>query len=423
MVWSVAMAEVKIDNIRVDNVDVPVIFEQDNYLPIVSMQVVFKNAGSLQNGNQSGLARLSAKLLSQGTKTLDSVGFAKKLEDKAISLTANSGNETFVFEVSALKEHFDEGIKHFLSLVNDPNISEKALERVKTNTLGTLLQKENDFDYIAGKNLKSILFKGTALEIGALGSKESVEAITLKDIQAFLAAHLIKENMVFVVGGDIEQATVDHYVKAIVGAFDHGTPQVIKTINVAPKVETITVQKDTEQAYLYFGSAYNVAVNSPHYYKSRVAMFVLGSSGFGSRMMEEIRVKRGLAYSAYARASINKTNSYFTGYLQTKLGSQEEALHIVKEVISGFVKDGITKEELEAAKNFLVGSEPLRTETLSQRLSRAFNEFYRGYEAGYSKKELEKIEALTLDDINSFIKEHDEINDLFVSLVTNDTKQ
>jgi predicted Zn-dependent peptidase len=128
-------------------------------------------------------------------------------------------------------------------------------------------------------------------------------------------------------------------------------------------------------------------------------------------------VKRGLAYSAYARVSISKSSSYFTGYLQTKLESLEEAKKTVNEVIAKFVKDGVTKDELDQTKKFLLGSEPLRVETMSQRLNRTFMEFYKGVELGYSQKELEKIKNLKLTDLNKFIKKHNEILQLSYAII------
>jgi predicted Zn-dependent peptidase len=139
--------------------------------------------------------------------------------------------------------------------------------------------------------------------------------------------------------------------------------------------------------------------------------------------MEEIRVKRGLAYSAYARVSISNSNSYFMGYLQTKTESLEEAQRTVKEVISEFVANGVTEGELEQAKKFLLGSEPLRVETLAQRLNRTFMEYYKGEELGHSKVELEKIRTLTLKDLNDFIKSHKEILELSFAIVTDNAPE
>ena len=187
-------------------------------------------------------------------------------------------------------------------------------------------------------------------------------------------------------------------------------------VRKTPKESVLT--KETKQAYIYFGSPYNMKVTDEDYYKARVATFILGTGGFGSRLMEEIRVKRGLAYSAYARVHVAKSNSYMSGYLQTKLESMNEAKKTIKEVIDRFVKHGVTKEELEQTKKFILGSEPLRVETMSQRLSRTFQEYYKGYELGHSTQELELIKNLKLKDLNAFIKEHKEILDISFAIVT-----
>jgi predicted Zn-dependent peptidase len=163
--------------------------------------------------------------------------------------------------------------------------------------------------------------------------------------------------------------------------------------------------------------------NDDEYYKARVSMFVLGAGGFGSRLMEEIRVKRGLAYSAYCYTRITKSYSTFNGHMQTKLESLDEAKKVTQEVIANFVKNGITQKELDQAKKYLLGNEPLRTETLAQRLDRTFSEYYDGLGLGNSAKDLEKISKLTLDEINKFIKEHNEINKLSFAIVTNESSK
>jgi predicted Zn-dependent peptidase len=182
--------------------------------------------------------------------------------------------------------------------------------------------------------------------------------------------------------------------------------------------ESVLKRPQTEQAYIYFGSPFAMREGDPEFYKARVAMFILGSSGFGSRLMEEVRVKRGLAYSAYSRLSVAKTHTYFSGYLQTKIESQGEAIKTVGEVIDTFVRDGATQAELDQARKFLLGSEPLRVETLSQRLGRTFSEYYAGKPLGSSLAELEQIKTLSLEELNDFIRRHSEIRHLSYGIVT-----
>ena len=346
------------------------------------------------------------------------MGFAKKLEERAIHFGVNTGTETLVIEMASLKEEFDRGAKLLKELLDEPNLTNEAFEKVKTNTLGLLSRRESDYDYIAGVNLKKVLFKNTPIGQPSDGTVESIEKIRLKDVEDFIKKHLVLKRAIVVVGGDIELDEAKEKIVKILKNLDTGNIEPLGYYKASAKKEKLEVKKDTKQAYIYFGAPFYLKVEDEDNYKVRVASYILGAGGFGSRLMEEVRVKRGLAYSAYSRVSINKSYSYFSGYLQTKLKSQDEAIKVVKEVIEEFTKNGVTQKELDAAKKFLLGSEPLRNETLSQRLGRAFSEFYKGKPLGYSKKELQKIEKLTLEELNKFIKSHPEINELSFSIVT-----
>jgi predicted Zn-dependent peptidase len=407
-----------IEYIDIDGKKIPLIFEQDKRLPLVNMQFVFQNSGVITDVKKAGLAKFSSKILNEGTKTLGSSAFATKLENRAIHISSSTGIETFVMEAGSLKEQFDETLEFVSELLKDPNFTDEAMQKVKTMTIGSISKKENDFDWIASKGLKKVLFENSVLAQPSIGTKESVSSITLDDVKSFIKEHLVQSRLIVVVGGDVELDEVKSKIAKIIKLLPVGEYEKLKHYDVRKTPKTDIVKKDTKQAYLYFGSPYYMSVNDEQNYKARVATFILGTGGFGSRLMEDIRVKKGLAYSAYARVNISKSNSYFSGYLQTKLESLSEAKKSVEEVISKFVKDGVTEDELEQTKKFLLGSEPLRVETLSQRLHRTFMDYYKGFELDHSKKELDKIKNLTLEELNEFIKEHKEILELSYSIVT-----
>ncbi|MDD3816660.1 MAG: pitrilysin family protein [Thiovulaceae bacterium] len=406
-----------IKHFETDGVQVPVILEQDKRLPLVTMQLVFTNSGSIAD-TKAGLAKLGAKMMGEGTKKLGSSAFAEALEAKAIHISASVGKETFVIEMSCLKEELENALGFLEMLLADPNLSEDVLKKVKKTTIGSLSRKENDYDYVASNALKALLFAGTPLQNPASGTIESVESITLADIKSFLETHLVRSRLIVALGGDVELEAIEKRLRTVVHTLEKGEKSEVANFKANAHAKENILKRETEQAYIYFGAPFAMQDDSKEQYKAKVAAFILGAGGFGSRMMEEIRVKRGLAYSAYARIDISKSSSYFNGYLQTKIESLEEAQTTVKAVIAEFVTNGVTQEELDQTKKFLLGSEPLRVETMSQRLNRAFMEFYKGQEAGFALKELELIQALPLEELNSFIKTHTEINDLSFAIVT-----
>jgi len=407
-----------IDSIEVKGIKVPFIYEKETRLPLTTTQIIFTNSGSITNTEIAGLASFSAKVLNEGTKTLGSSGFAEALESKAISISAHAGTETFVLELSSLSSEYKNGMNYLEELIKDPNYSKESLSKIKTMTLGGLSRKENDFDYIASNELKKIMFEEGVLGKPSSGTVQSIESMQLSDVKSFIKKNLVISKAIVVVGGDIDVEEVKKRVAQLLENLAKGKKEQVTHFDVRAKPTTNILKKETEQAYVYFASPYNVKVDDADYYKARVATFILGTGGFGSRLMEEIRVKRGLAYSAYARAHVSKSSNYLSGYLQTKLDSMDEAKKTVKEVIAAFVKDGVTEEELEQTKKFLLGSEPLRVETMSQRLNRTFMEYYKGFELGHSQKELEQISNLKLKDLNKFIKSHKEILDISFAIVT-----
>ncbi|BDY13496.1 peptidase M16 [Hydrogenimonas cancrithermarum] len=409
-----------LDKIEINGVDVPLIFEEERLLPIASMQVVFRYSGSLADGEHPGLAKFSARMMNEGTETLGSTGFAKALEERAISLSAHAGTETFVFELTSLKEEFEKGVDLFEDLLRAPNLTDESFKKVQTTTIGSLMRKESDYDYQASLLLKKALFEGTPLAHPADGTVQDIEALRLEKVREFLKKHLVLRRAIVVIGGAMTIEEAKAYVKEALKPLKRGETEPLPFYEASGAGKTVVEEKLTEQAYIYFGAPFKMRVDDPQSYKAKVAAFILGSSGFGSRLMEEVRVKRGLAYSAYGRIVLNKSRSYFSGYLQTKLESQDEAKRVVVDVIDDFVEKGVTQKELEDAKMFLLGSEPLRNETLSQRLGRAFDEYYKGLGLGYSKKQLELIEALTVEELNDFIAKHPEILKLTFAIITNE---
>ena len=307
---------------------------------------------------------------------MGSVAFSTALESRAVSINASVGDETFVISLHALKSEFAFGIEMLTKLLLDPNYTKEAFEKVQRQAIGRATQKQGDLDFVAGAKLKSMLFANTPKEYPSSGTVESLSSIELVDIQRYIESHIGLDNLIVVIGGDIESDEALSILRPVLdslGSVNLPAVERVTTLNT-PRVESTYLS--TEQAYVYFGAPYDLPYNSSEKYLGKVASFVLGSSGFGSRLMEEIRVKRGLAYSAHSSLNLNRTSGYLWGHLQTKLESMDEAKDVVQKVVNEFVESGITIDELEAAKSFLLGSEPLRNETLQQRIGRAFGEYY-----------------------------------------------
>ncbi|RAX58971.1 peptidase M16 [Helicobacter monodelphidis] len=410
-----------LEKININGVEVPVIYEESKLVPAFNLKLIFTNGGELgtfmssKKDYASSITDLGSAILEEGTKQLGSVKFAQELEERSITLSSDSGRESLSISLSALKEDMGDALGYLDALLRSPNLTPKALNKVKEDAIANILQKEADFDEIANDELTKILFKGTPCAY--IPTQKSIQKVTLKDIEEYYKRHIVLSGLVILAGGDVSFKEFEKRIQPILSNFKKGNTYPIQKCTLAQTKENIITKKPTEQAYVYFGSPLTIQDYAKEAYKMRVAAFVLGAGGFGSRLLEEVRVKRGLAYSAYWHAYNTKSATYGLGYLQTKLDNKDEAIQVVKEVISDFIQKGITQEELDAAKKFLLGSEPLRNETLSQRLSKAYNAYYFGQPLDFGIQELANIERLQLEDINAYIKQHREILDLSFSIV------
>lgn len=401
----------KID-LKYKNLNIPLLYEFDNSMPVVNFKLIFKASGSVANGKFPGLANLVAKMLNEGTSKLGVSEFANLLELKAVNLTVFSGFETFGFEINTLKENFDYGLNLLINLLKDPNFTQKTLDKIKTLIKGEIASNNTDFDYLSRTELNRLLYENTSLEYPQIGTLESIDKISLNDVKEFFDA-LFLENLFIVLAGDIKE-NID--LNELLNCFKNGNKNNLAFIKTSDEQKLSFVKKQVEQAYIYFGAPYDV--KKDEIFKANVAIFIFGSSGFGSRLMEEIRVKRGLAYSIYARADFGLSSSKIWGYMQTKNESKDDAIEVIKSEFLKFVKDGVSQDELNSAKNFLLGSVVLQKETMFGRINIKQKEFYMGEEFGELERTLEKIKALNLDDLNEFIKAHDEILNLSFSVVS-----
>ncbi|GAA8436798.1 pitrilysin family protein [Helicobacter pylori] len=406
---------------EINQAKVPVIYEENHLLPMGFIHLAFRGGGSLSDKNQLGLAKLFAQVLNEGTKELGAVGFAQALEQKAISLNVDTSTEDLQITLEFLKEYEDEAITRLKELLKSPNFTQNALEKVKTQMLAQLLQKESDFDYLAKLTLKQELFANTPLANAVLGTKESLQKIKLDDLKQQFAKVFELNKLVVVLGGDLK---IDQTLKRLDNALNflpQGKAYEEPYFETSDQKSEKILYKDTEQAFVYFGAPFKIKDLKQDLAKSKVMMFVLGG-GFGSRLMEKIRVQEGLAYSVYIRSNFSKVAHFASGYLQTKLSTQAKSVALVKKIVKEFVEKGMTQQELDDAKKFLLGSEPLRNETISSRLNTTYNYFYLGLPLNFNQTLLNQIQKMSLKEINDFIKAHTEINDLTFAIVSNKKK-
>lgn len=405
----------KMDYLVVNGTKIPLIAEISNALPLGNISIIFYGGGKVYE-KKAGLSAFSADILNRGSKKRGEIEFADALESSAISLNVANGTQSLTFDMSFLSEKQGEAFALLKELLQSPNLTRSAFNQSYIAMKAEILANENNFDYIASKNLNALIFKDSPLGI-ALDSA-NIDEISLGDIKDFVKGALSLENAVVLVGGALDLEAIKRDLVALLESLPKGKKVAIPRISPTQTPQTKSIKKPTQQAFIYFAAPFKFDSYENDLHKMILMSFVMGSSGFGSRVMEEVRVKRGLAYSAYFSLNANNVTSYGNGYLQTSLENKDEAIKVLRAVVGEFLRGGITESELNSAKNYIIGSRVLGNETLNQRLNKKFHNFNRGLPLNYDEILVEKIKKTTLDELNAYIRAHSEVGILSFSIVT-----
>ncbi|MGP1560841.1 MAG: M16 family metallopeptidase [Helicobacteraceae bacterium] len=385
----------------------PVIVETDASLPVVVVYLVLKNSGALSD-KQGALSYLYARMLEEGSARWGKVKFYARLEENAIELSFKPSFETMTVAITCLKEKLDVALALLGSIITEPNFTAGGFERAQNMALSRLQERQADFNYLSRNGLFATLYDGNAGK-ALMGLEQDLNAIKPEDLSAKHARTFSKNNAIFAFGGDVSAQEALKYSRALLGLMSDeiAAPILAQRAKKADKMGVL--KKQTTQSYISFGCGFEASDDEE--YLCQVVSFVL-SGGFGSRLMEAVRVKEGLAYSVWAKISQGKALKNFTGSLQTSLNTEQKAIDTLRQTLAAFSKGGAGAAELETTKNFYAGSMPLKEETMSKRLLRSLQAVYADKDPNDAKIVLEKIKALKLAELNAFIKNHSEINEL-----------
>ena len=342
-------------------VKIPFIFEKNDDFPIIYFRLIFRNCGRSFD-ELAGVASMFARLLNEGVNDR----FFKDLEFRAISLEASSAFENLELSFSCLKEHKNYAFKALANLLQNPRFEEKTLQRLKINALGELANLQNDYDDVAKKLLNRTIFKEKEFQSANEGDETSIKAINLEHLKAFYKHFFHLNNVAVVLGGALEEEEARNLSLTLLKNLEKGKQSLQKRYELKSKIQDEILQKPSEQAYIYFATPFNVSFKDEDLHLAKIALFILGQGGFGSRIMEEIRIKRGLAYSAYASLDMCNSYSRIFGYLQTQNENAKEAKEVVRQIFSDFIQKGVSEEELKQAKNFILGSTPCVMKVLAK---------------------------------------------------------
>lgn len=336
-------------------------------LPMLDMRLSV-SAGSAYDGKKPGIAGMTVSMLNKGAAGLNADQIAETFESVGAKFSAGAGRDTASISLRTLtfQGPLDTALENWLKVIEKPEFPEADFLRLKKQALIGLQAEKQDPGSIAKKAFYKNLYPEHPYGQSQNGKEESINALSTVDLQAFYREYFVNQNGQITLVGSINKQQAMVIAERVSKALTAGGRGVGKKAAAIPEVKPLAIAKTiripypSSQAHVLIGQPGNKR-GDKDYYSLYLGNHELGGSGFTSRLMKEIRVKRGLSYSVYSYFIPMKENGPFMLGLQTKLSQVDEAINVARDVLEKFQKEGPSEENLKASKLNISGSFPLRT--------------------------------------------------------------
>ena len=384
-------------------------------VPLLAVTFEFKGGAAADPQGREGLSRMVAGLLDEGAGELDSLAFRTLLEDQAIRLGFSHGRDAFSGRLLTLTENQEQAFELLRLALAEPRFDDEPVERIRQQLIADIQRRRNDPNTMAGLAWFEHAFDGHPYGRTTQGTTETIAAIDVAELRAFVAERLGRDNLIIGVAGDI---TAQELAPLLDQAFAHlpATSSLPVLEPTTPKTGQALVSRiNVPQSVVTFGLP-GIARDDPDYYAAYVANYILGGGGFASRLTEEVREKRGLAYSVYSYLADTDLAPLWMGGVATRNDQVAQSIEVIKGELVRMAEGDLAEADLANAKTYLTGSFPLRF-TSNENVARILV----GMQANdlgidYLDRRNAYIEAVTLDDLER-VSARLFAGDLLVSIV------
>ena len=373
---------------------------EDHANPIITFRIAFRGGSALDPDGVEGLANMVSGLIDEGAGDMDSQAFQGQLEDLSIRLSFSSGMDTFRGTLTTLSQNKAEAFQMLRLALTEPRFDDEPVERIRSQILANLRQKSQDPDSIAGEALFRKLFTGHAYAKASDGTTESVSAITAGAMRDFVSRRFARNNLYIGVTGDITASELKQVLDDIFGGLPEQSsawalPQADASLDGTVYVTDLAVP---QSAVIFAQQGLDRA--HPDFYAAYVLNYVLGGGGLTSRLYNEVREKRGLAYSAYSYLSPYDHAALIVGGAGTANERVPETISVIRDQWRLAASNGLSTTELENAKTYLTGSYPLRFSSNGAIANMLLGIQMEDLGSTYFERRNSYIEQVTLADVN-----------------------
>jgi zinc protease len=378
---------------------------EDHNLPVISMAFAFHGAGAaLDPVDKQGLSTLASNTFDEGAGDYDSQAFQKALSDHSIGLSFGASRDDFTGSLKTLKRHEDLAFKLLNLALTQPRFDADAVDRMRASNIARVRNAVGDPNWVAARILNDTAYNGHPYAMNSGGTLTTLTAITPDDLKNFAKTRLSRDSLVITVAGDITPAELKKRLDEVFGA--------LPAKNNLPPVAALTIQGAGQHVHFNMDIPQTmieiiqpgIGRDDPDYYAAAIMDFILGGSGFGSRLMEEVREKRGLTYGIYSSFTMMDHVKGYGAATSTRNETAAEVLGLIKAEWKKIGEAPPAAEEVAAAQNYLIGSLPLSLSSTDSIAGILLGLRLEDLPINYLDSRAAKINAVTAEDVQRVAK-------------------
>ncbi len=385
-----------------------VFFVANRDLPMLDVSVDFPAGSAFGTRGKSGLAALTQSLLRLGAGGLSEDEIARRMADVGAQLGGRFDSDRAGLSLRTLSStgEMKEALDLLARILQRPEFPAAVLEREKTRIIGAIREADTKPEVIASMTFNALTYGDHPYGLRSSGEVDTVAVLTREDLVDFYHRHYTADRAVVAIMGNVSRREAEVIAEQLTGELPRsGVPASLPDVPRLTRAETRVIAHPASQSHVLVGAP-GIRRADPDYFPLFVGNYILGGGGFASRILEEVRQKRGLAYSAYSYFSPTKQPGPFVMGLQTRKDQAGEAIAVVRSTLNDFIAKGPTANELKEAKQNIGGGFPLRIDSNRKILDYLGVIGFYGLPLTYLDDFVPNIEKVTLADIRNAFARH-----------------
>jgi zinc protease len=332
---------------------------EEHSIPFTAIEIRFRGGTSLDAPGKRGATYLMMGLIEEGAGDLDARSYARELEDLAASVSYDASDDQVSISSRFLSENRDDVVALLKTTLDQPRFDQDAVDRVRQQVISGLMSDAQDPSSVAGDVFMQLTHGDHPYGSDGKGTVESVSGLTRDDIVAAYQGAIARDRMYVAAVGDITPDQLSELLDKLLGDLPVAGAAMPDKAPVTITGGVRVVDFATPQSVAVFGHA-GIERDDPDFFAAYVLNHILGGAGFQSRLMQEVREKRGLTYGIGSYLVSKDLASLYLGSVASGNERMAETISVVTAQWAQLARDGVTDAELLAAKTYLTGAYPLR---------------------------------------------------------------